>query len=54
MKNIENLYRNYNFCKPYLPKSKCERIEKVLRYCEDARFMTFEEASAIIEKIVRE
>jgi hypothetical protein len=54
MKNIENLYRNYNFCKPYLTKSKCERIEKVLRYCEDARFMTFEEASAIIEKIVRE
>ena len=54
MKNIENLYRNYNFMKNNLPKSKCERIEKVLRYCEDAIFMTFEEASEIIGKIIKE
>ena len=54
LSKIENLYTNYNVTKNFIPAAKCERIEKFLRYVEIASFMSFEEASAVIQKIIAE
>lgn len=54
MKNIEMLYKNYNFASEFLPKAKRERIERFLKYCENANGMTFKEASEIIANIIKE
>lgn len=51
---IESLYTNYNMTKNFIPAAKRVRIEKFLRYVETANFMSFEEASAVIQKIIAE